>query len=82
MFERKNGLEELLKSINFDKSEKSESLYNKIVEDTGAVTIQIQNWWNEKSAAYNWKGVQGGQWNIDFETGDIYLEVMQPALQN
>lgn len=69
LYERKNGLSELARILTPDNQE----LYEKIVKDLGKTLSEFQNWWTRMSQKYNWEGVDGGNWEIDFDTCDIYL---------
>ena len=69
LYERKNGLSELARIITSDNNE----LYEKLVKDLGETQLKFQNWWTRMSQAYNWEGVEGGNWEIDFDTCNIYL---------
>jgi len=69
LFERKNGLYELMKIIDIS----NERLYDKLVEDMGRTTTQFQKWWDDMAIKYQWETVQNGTWEIDFRTFDIYL---------
>ncbi|GAB1414850.1 hypothetical protein MASR2M117_02560 [Paludibacter sp.] len=69
LFERKNGLTELSKILTADNA----TLYEKLVKDLGETSIKFQKWWDTMSAKYQWESVTGGNWEIDFETCDIYL---------
>jgi CXXX repeat modification system protein len=71
LFERRNGLNELAKILNID----NVALYDKLVKDLGENTIIFQNWWNEKSAKYQWEAADNGHWEIDFNTCKIYLVI-------
>ncbi len=69
LFERKNGLNELFRSLNDPKH----PLYERIVRDMGDTATKFQKWWDEKSVKYNWKSAKGGHWEIDFNTCEIKL---------
>lgn len=69
LFERKNGLSELARILTNDNHE----LYEKLVKDLGETQSKFQSWWTRMSQKYNWEGVEGGNWEIDFETCNIYL---------
>jgi CXXX repeat modification system protein len=75
LFERKNGLKELTRSlVDIDRKElENSTLYEKLVTDMGRVSTRFQEWWDEKSEKYKWESAPGGHWEIDFETCDIYL---------
>ena len=70
LFERKNGLLELFKSVH----EASHPLYDRLVQDMGETATRFQKWWDEKSRLYRWKGAAGHHWEIDFETCEILLK--------
>ena len=69
LFERRNGLNELAKILTSD----NEELYNRLVKDLGETTHKFQDWWDKMATKYQWESVDGGNWEINFETGDIYL---------
>lgn len=69
LFERKNGLNELVKILPADNSE----LYERLVLDMGQTTTKFQQWWDTMSQKYNWESMAGSNWEIDFDTCDIYL---------
>lgn len=71
LFERKNGLSELIKIVPPD----NEPLYEKIVADMGRTATLFQQWWDGKAETNKWENVPGGRWEIDFDTNDIYLVV-------
>ena len=69
LYERKNGLTELVKILDATNDE----LYEKVVKDLGLTTIKFQNWWNQMAEKYQWEEVEGGHWEIDFESCEIVL---------
>ena len=69
LFERRNGLTELAKILTPDKSE----LYEKLVKDMGETSTKFQSWWSRMAEKYEWPSTENGNWEIDFETGDIFL---------
>ncbi len=69
LFERRNGLSELAKIVTAD----NEELYEKLVKDLGTTGMKFQQWWDSMSAKYEWESVEGGNWEINFDTCDIYL---------
>lgn len=69
LFERRNGLNELSQILTAE----NEALYEKLVKDLGETGSKFQNWWNRMAEKYNWESVEGGNWEIDFETCNIYL---------
>lgn len=69
LFERRNGLNELAKIITPDNN----FLYEKVVKDMGETSSKFQNWWKRMSEHYQWEQHEKGNWEIDFNTNDIYL---------
>lgn len=69
LFERRNGLNELAKILTNDNAE----LYEKLVKDMGETSTKFQNWWSRMSNKYHWESAENGQWEINFETCDIFL---------
>lgn len=69
LFERRNGLNELAKILTAD----NELLYEKLVKDIGETSLKFQSWWDRMAKQYNWERVDNGNWEIDFESCDIYL---------
>lgn len=69
LFERRNGLNELAKILTADNTE----LYEKLVKDLGETGTKFQSWWDRMGEKYQWESVEGGNWEIDFDTCGIYL---------
>lgn len=69
LFERRNGLNELSQILTAE----NEALYEKLVKDLGETGAKFQNWWNRMGEKYNWESAEGGNWEINFETCEIYL---------
>lgn len=69
LFERRNGLNELSQILIIE----NEALYEKLVKDLGETGAKFQDWWNRMGEKYNWESVEGGNWEINFETCEIYL---------
>ena len=69
LFERRNGLNELAKILTADNAE----LYEKLVKDLGETGTRFQKWWDDMAAKYQWESAEGGNWEINFETCEIYL---------
>lgn len=69
LFERRNGLNELSQILTVE----NETLYEKLVKDLGETGAKFQNWWNRMGEKYNWESAEGGNWEINFETCEIYL---------
>jgi CXXX repeat modification system protein len=69
LFERKNGLIELFRISDG----LNETLYQKLVKDMGETSTKFQQWWDSKSSAYKWKKKEGSNWEINFNTCEVYL---------
>lgn len=69
LFERRNGLSELAKILTPDNAE----LYEKLVKDMGDTATKFQQWWNTKARDYSWESAENGNWEINFETCEIFL---------
>lgn len=69
LFERRNGLNELAKII----SAENDNLYERFVKDLGETSAKFQQWWDDMYAKYEWKSSDGGNWEIDFQTNEIFL---------
>lgn len=69
LFERRNGLNELAKILTADNAE----LYEKLVNDLSETGTKFQSWWDRMGAKYQWESVEGGNWEINFDTCEIYL---------
>jgi CXXX repeat modification system protein len=35
--------------------------------------MKFQKWWSDMAQKYGWESAEGGNWEIDFDTCDIYL---------
>ncbi len=71
LFERRNGLNELAKIVTADNTE----LYEKLVKDLGETGAKFQNWWDRMAEKYQWESAENGNWEINFETCEIFLVV-------
>lgn len=69
LFERRNGLNELANILTAD----NEELYERLVKDLGEISVKFQKWWDEMSRKYQWESIDGGNWEINFDTCEIYL---------
>jgi CXXX repeat modification system protein len=69
LFERRNGLNELAKILTPDNAE----LYEKLVKDMGETGTRFQQWWDSMSQKYQWESAPNGNWEINFETCEIFL---------
>ena len=69
LLERRNGLNELAKILTADNHE----LYEKLVKDMGETGTKFQSWWDRMGEKYQWESIGGGNWEINFDTCEIYL---------
>lgn len=69
LFERRNGLNELAKILTADNG----VLYEKLVKDMGDTGMKFQSWWDRMSQKYQWESAADGNWEINFETCEIFL---------
>ena len=69
LYERRNGLNELAKIL----TPSNEELYDKLVKDLGETSLKYQDWWDRMFAKYGWESREGGNWQINFETCEIFL---------
>ncbi len=69
LFERRNGLNELARILTADNSE----LYEKLVKDMGETGAKFQDWWERMARKYQWESVENGNWEINFDSCDIFL---------
>ena len=69
LFERRNGLNELAKILTADNAE----LYEKLVKDIGETGTKFQGWWDKMAQKYQWESAPDGNWEINFDTCEIFL---------
>ena len=71
LFERRNGLNELAKILTPDNAE----LYERLVKDLGETSTKFQAWWDRMATKYQWESAEGGNWEIDFDSCAIVLNI-------
>ena len=69
LFERRNGLNELAKILTAENAD----LYEKLVKDMGDTGSKFQGWWDRMAEKYQWESSENGNWEINFDTCEIYL---------
>ena len=69
LFERKNSLAELFPIVDAN----NQTLYEKVVADMAATGAKFQQWWDDRAEEYGWESSDNGNWEIDFETCEIFL---------
>lgn len=77
LFERKNGLLELVQSFAGSGMLDNPVFYEKVVADLGRTTTRARQWWDEKAKAYGWPNKPGWQWSIDFDSCQITMTQKQ-----
>lgn len=70
LFERKNGLAELIKILPIN----NDSMYEKILKDMSETHKKYQQWWDRMGMKYNWESTKTGNWHINFDTCEVSLE--------
>jgi CXXX repeat modification system protein len=73
IFERKNGLIELFKSITDVDKEATGKLYEKLVQDMADTSAKYQGWFDAMSKKYKWENIPGHTWEINFESCEVFL---------
>ena len=76
LFERKNGLIELTRALAEADDEllKNGHFYEKIIADLGKTCTRHEEWWGDRARHYQWERAEGHCWEIDFESGRIFLK--------
>jgi CXXX repeat modification system protein len=73
LYERKNGLVELFKSITDIDREETNKLYDKLVRDMADTSAKYQGWFDAMSKKNKWENIPGCNWEINFETREVFL---------
>jgi CXXX repeat modification system protein len=73
LYERKNGLAELFKSIADLGKEETNTLYEKLVKDMADTSAKYQGWFDAMSRKYAWENIPGHNWEINFDTCEVFL---------
>lgn len=69
LHERRSGLNELAKILSPDNTD----LYERLVGDLGETSLKYNDWWDRMSSKYGWESREGGSWQINFDTCEIFL---------
>lgn len=69
IFMRKKALEEL----EIISDQLTDALKLKLKEDMALTTTRFNEWWEHMAQKYNFENNEMCQWEIDFDTYDIYL---------
>ena len=73
LFDRRNGLRELAQIVKSNEHD----LYEKMVQDMGETSTKFQFWWDRMGEKYQWESSENGNWEINFDTRNIYLVTKQ-----
>ncbi|MDR3494560.1 MAG: CXXX repeat peptide modification system protein [Ancalomicrobiaceae bacterium] len=74
LHERRAGLDELVLSLQESPLLANPVFYDKVVADLGRTVKHLADWWDAKAKKYGWDAVPGGQWSIDFDSCNIFLD--------
>lgn len=69
LFERRNGLRELVQIIDPN----NKDLYEKLVTDMGSTSTKFQAWWDRMASKYHWESTEDSKWEVNFDTCEINL---------
>ena len=69
LHERRSGLNELANILTPDNVD----LYERLVKDLGETSLKYQDWWDRMSTKYGWERRDGGNWQINFDTCEVFL---------
>lgn len=76
LFERKNGLSELMLSLSSNAlldDDIKNAAYEKLVNDMGKTKLAFEKWWSNMQEKYKWENIKGYSYQIDFETNEIII---------
>jgi CXXX repeat modification system protein len=75
LFERKNGLVELVHALaqTDDEALKNSYFYEKIIADMGKTATKYQQWWDTRVKLYQWENIPGYVWEINFDSCQVFL---------
>lgn len=70
LFERRNSLKELMMIVN---PAENNELYERVLADQTETRKRFEQWWSDRGKEYCWEGSENGNWEIDFQTCEIFL---------
>lgn len=70
LFEQKSALKSLAITLAENKIPPDNRLHERLIKDLGEVEVKYQNWWDRMAKKYAW---EGSEWNINFNTCEIFL---------
>ena len=73
LYNRKNALIELFKTLSEDKVTTGSNLYEKLIADMAETSSKFNGWWDRMGKKYGWESAEGSSWEIDFDSADIFL---------
>ena len=57
---------------NMEESE-SEGLYQRLVQDMSETIKGMRDWWDKTSKCHEWEYRQENNWEVKFDSGEVYL---------
>jgi len=72
IFMRKKALEEL----EIISDQLTEELKSKLKKEIESTTLRFNDWWSKMSLKYNFENQDMCQWEIDFDTYEIFLTTL------
>lgn len=69
LFERRNSLKELFPIV----SPENRELYERVIADMAETQKKFEQWWSDRGKEYQWESSECGNWEIDFQTCEIFL---------
>lgn len=73
IFRRGEALKVLVRTIAESDIENRGELYDTLVADLASNLSEYAEWWGRMDAKYHFQNSPGGQWEVNFSTGQIYL---------
>ena len=70
LFNKKRGLEELMAALP-----KTSDIYDRVMSDYIETSQKFHDWWDNGFEKYTWEAIDGANWQVDFKTCEIYLQV-------
>jgi CXXX repeat modification system protein len=78
LYEKRLALNDLLLTLDDPMLTNDEKnlLHDRIIGDIKKAEILYHQWWGEKSRKYNWRFDERGKWSINFQTSEVFLEIL------
>lgn len=75
LFERRNSLKELFMIVD----PANTALYERVVADMAETQKKFDQWWADRAAEYHWEATENGNWEINFESCNIFIGKSRPC---